>query len=319
MLLGRIELALLEQEVPKVVFHSTRRAQVRFDRVEGDGLVEVLPGGGRLLLATVGESQTVMHLGQLEKVLDAGGRGYGCVVVANRGHIGMRSHVHAGYVTEDPGFDLVRFRGQLPATLERLVGERKGLRIIQKSERARLPVQCLDRHPLVADSLKLYPSEPHVLQSLSRSNQPAVGLADAEMNDGLVPSVPVLLQQGGAQIDHALQLSNRGEPLQLAKLRLAFGQGRWSVRGQEELDRFSRQAGDLLQGLDRGPCASLLDQVDRRACERAAGHLGQGQLGLPARLLDRALADGNAAAAATVFGAEHGDEFTARPGSRLLN
>src|SRR5216683_2360162 len=81
----------------------------------------------------------------------------------------------------------------------------------------------------------------------------------------------------------------------------------------------SVRAGGLLQGLDRGPCASLLDQVDRRACERAAGHLGQGQLGLPARLLDRALADGNAAAAATVFGAEHGDEFTATPGGRLVN
>src|SRR5260370_33975142 len=53
MLLGRIELALMEQEVPKVVFHATRRAQVRFDRVEGDGLVVVLPGNGRLLLAKV--------------------------------------------------------------------------------------------------------------------------------------------------------------------------------------------------------------------------------------------------------------------------
>src|SRR4029077_15355033 len=49
MLLGLVEVSLLKQEVTKVDLDAVDRARVGLDRIEGNGLVVVLPRSGGLL------------------------------------------------------------------------------------------------------------------------------------------------------------------------------------------------------------------------------------------------------------------------------
>ncbi len=134
------------------------------------------------------------------------------------------------------------------------------------------------------------------------------------MDDGAILSAPLLAQQRDAHLEHLLQLAGRAQALQLPKLLLAFGKGCGGVRLQEVVDGFPGLAGDLLQGLHRRLRAALLDEVDGGPRVLAAGHLGESQPGLPARLLDGARTDGHTNAAAAVPVAEHGGECTAAPG-----
>src|SRR5260370_8414106 len=208
---------------------------------------------------------------------------------------------------------------ELPAAFERLVGERQGIGVVQKAQRARLPIQSLDRHPFVARSFELLSRGAKVVNVFFRLEEVAVGVAYREVNARGVFWAPLLLDKRGPYIDHLLQLPDRRQPLQLAQLRLALGQHGGRLGGQEEIERFARLACDQLQGLHRRPGAAFLDQMDGGPGELSAGYLSERELGFTPRLLDRPRPDVNALAAATVSGAEHGGGGTAMPGPRLLN
>src|SRR5260370_1126317 len=195
--------------------------------------------------------------------------------------------------------------------------ERQGIGVVQKAQRARLPIQSLDRHPFVARSFELLSRGAKVLNRFFRLNESAVGLAYREVNDRGVFWAPLLLDKRGPYIDHLLQLPDRRQPLQLAQLRLALGQHGGRLGGQEEIERFARLACDQLQGLHRRPGASFLDQGDGGPGELSAGYLSERELGFTPRLLDRPRPDVDALASATVSGAVHGGEGTAIPCPRL--
>src|SRR5260370_28038832 len=85
-LLGRIKLPLLEQQVSEIVLYPVDRAQVGFDRVEGERLVVMLASGRRLMNGLIGDAKAVVHLAQKQEILDHARRRRGTLVITDRRH-----------------------------------------------------------------------------------------------------------------------------------------------------------------------------------------------------------------------------------------
>src|SRR5690348_14975811 len=155
-----------------------------------------------------------------------------------------------------------------------------------------------------------------MLDGLARTNRPAVGLADQEMNHAEAAAVPLLPEHAVALRDDLVELARERELFEAHELNV-WRRQRAVIRRQEEFERLARPARDLLQRLHRRLHAVVLDQVDGGAADMLAGHVGEGQAGLQPRLPDRADADPDPLAAPAIFAAGHGGEHTATPASAL--